>query len=92
MMSEITTYGWDVVYAMQYNMINKSIQANHSYPKQFLAKIKIVGNLYIISGSWANWALKNGGSGKMFGWNVLYQWAVYLTNIMKLFTISQILV
>ncbi|HGJ5859702.1 MAG TPA: TULIP family P47-like protein [Arsenophonus nasoniae] len=63
-MHEIATYGWDVIYAMQYDMINQSIQANHRYPKQFSAEKKIVGSLYRISGSWASWALKNGGSGK----------------------------
>lgn len=63
-MHEITTYGWDVVYAMQYDMINQSIQENNSYPKQFSSEIKIAESLYRISGSWANWALKNGGSGK----------------------------
>ncbi|HGJ5859706.1 MAG TPA: TULIP family P47-like protein [Arsenophonus nasoniae] len=63
-MREIATYGWDVIYAMQYDMINQSIQADHRYPKQFSAEKKIVGSLYSISGSWASWTLKNGGSGK----------------------------
>ncbi|MDE9553221.1 TULIP family P47-like protein [Xenorhabdus bovienii] len=63
-MSALTTYGWDVIYVTNYNIINKTIQEKHSYPYKFSEEIKFADNSYSIIGHWLSWSLKEGGSGK----------------------------
>ncbi|MEQ4989163.1 TULIP family P47-like protein [Proteus sp. fly-1089] len=63
-MKEIATYGWDVVYATNYKIINKYIDKNKHYPQKFSASKKIITSLFKISGEWTNWSLKKGGTGK----------------------------